>query len=294
MRTFEQVSGLRAYLHAAREDGKKIGFVPTMGALHAGHLALMRRARGDCDVVVVSIFVNPTQFGPGEDYERYPRDLQHDSRLAQQVGVDALFTPSVEEMYLPGGQTVVEVPELAKRWEGEFRPGHFRGVATVCTKLFNIVQPDRAYFGQKDYQQLKVIERLVSDLHLPLAIVPVATVRDTDGLALSSRNSYLSAEERQAARVLYRTLEKVEALFYAGERSGRILREVMAETLAQEPKAVVDYAAIADTETLEPLEKIEQRAVALLAVRIGNTRLIDNALLGATLNRHGENSPPKA
>lgn len=292
MRTFDQVSGLRAYLRAAREDGKKVGFVPTMGALHEGHLALMRRAQGDCDVVVVSIFVNPTQFSPGEDYERYPRDLQRDSRLAQQVGVDALFTPSVEEMYPPGGQTVVEVPELAKRWEGEFRPGHFRGVATVCTKLFNIVQPDRAYFGQKDYQQLKVIERLVADLHLPLTIVPVATVRDQDGLALSSRNSYLSAEERQAATVLHRALEKVEALFNAGERSGRILQEVLLETLAQEPRAVIDYAAVADAETLEPLEKVEYRAVALLAVRIGTTRLIDNTLLGAAW--HGENSPPRA
>ncbi|HXG24848.1 MAG TPA: pantoate--beta-alanine ligase [Chthonomonadales bacterium] len=293
MRTFDQVSGLRAYLHAVREDGKKVGFVPTMGALHEGHLALMRRARDDCDVVVVSIFVNPTQFGPGEDYERYPRDLPRDSRLAQQVGVDALFTPSVEEMYPPGGQTVVEVPELAKRWEGEFRPGHFRGVATVCAKLFNIVQPDCAYFGQKDYQQLKVIERLVTDLHLPLTIVPVATVRDPDGLALSSRNSYLSPVERQAATVLHRALEKVEALFNAGERSGRILQEVLLETLAQEPMAVIDYAAVADAETLEPLEKIEHRAVALLAVRIGTTRLIDNTLLGTTHNRH-ENSSLRA
>jgi len=289
MRTFHQITALRAYLRAARKDDKRIGFVPTMGAFHEGHLTLMRRARADCDIVVVSVFVNPTQFGPGEDFERYPRDLARDSRLAQQVGVDALFTPTVEEIYPAGAQMVVEVPVLAARWEGEARPGHFRGVATVCAKLFQIVQPDRAYFGQKDYQQLKVVERLVADLHIPLTVVPVPTVREEDGLAMSSRNAYLSAEERRAATVLHRALTRAESLFESGERSGKVLRAALTETLTSEPLAKPDYAAIADAETLEPLETVEDRAVALLAVRIGATRLIDNLLLGAPLGNRWEN-----
>lgn len=280
MRTFQQITALRAYLRAAREDNKRIGFVPTMGAFHEGHLTLMRRARADCDVVVVSVFVNPTQFGPGEDFSRYPRDLARDSRLAQQADVDALFTPDVETIYPAGAQTFVEVPGLAARWEGESRPGHFRGVATVCAKLFQIVQPDRAYFGQKDYQQLKVIERMVADLFLPLTVVPVPIVREEDGLAMSSRNVYLSAAERRAAPVLYRALSRAQAAFASGERSGAALRAILTASLAAEPLVSPDYAAIADAETLEPLTTVEDRAVALLAARIGSTRLIDNALLG--------------
>jgi pantoate--beta-alanine ligase len=285
MRTFQQIAALRAFVHAVREDGKTLGFVPTMGAFHEGHLTLMRRARGDCDEVIVSVFVNPTQFGPGEDYDRYPRDPSHDSRLAQEIGVDALFAPGVEEMYPTASQTVVEVPALAARWEGERRPGHFRGVATVCTKLFQIVQPDRAYFGQKDYQQLKVVERLVADLNIPLTIVPVSTVREPDGLAMSSRNVYLSPEERSAALILHRALRQAERLFLAGERSGAVLRAALNEMLASEPLAQADYAAVADADTLEPLETVGERAVLLLAARIGANRLIDNLLLGTPAKR---------
>ena len=286
MRTFDSISALRTAVRSAREDRRTIGFVPTMGALHAGHVALLQRARTECDYVVASVFVNPTQFGPGEDYERYPRDLRADSRIAQAAGVDALFAPTAHEMY-PGGPAVtVDVPDLAARWEGAVRPGHFRGVATVCTKLFNIVQPDRAYFGQKDYQQLKVIQRLVADLFLPLVVVPVATVREEDGLALSSRNRYLTPEERTAATVLYAALSAVLEMFRAGERDPGTLTSALRDRLASEPLARVDYAVIADAETLEPVgEAVADRAVALVAARFGDTRLIDNMVLdlGASL-----------
>jgi len=280
MRTFDSVAALRAFVRAARQDGKTIGFVPTMGALHEGHVTLMKRAKSDCDIVVVSIFVNPTQFGPSEDFTRYPRDLSADSTLAQRAGVDALFTPSVETIYPPGDRTVVEVGELGIRWEGERRPGHFRGVATVCAKLFQIVRPDRAYFGQKDYQQLKIVERLSADLFFPHVIVPVPTVREKDGLALSSRNAYLSPEERRGARVLSRALNAARDLFDSGERSGSALESEMARVFAEDPRAEVDYAVVVDADTLEPLESIHEKAVALVAAKVGATRLIDNILLG--------------
>jgi pantoate--beta-alanine ligase len=283
MRTFQQVSALRAFTRAAREDGKTVGFVPTMGALHEGHISLIRRARGDCDVVITSIFVNPTQFAAGEDFEKYPRDLSRDSRSAQQAGVDALFSPSVEEMYPAGNQTTVEVPYLARNWEGQARPGHFSGVATVCTKLFHIVNPNRVYFGQKDFQQLRILERMVDDLHLPLTVVAVPTVREPDGLALSSRNAYLSSEERQAATSLSKALRAVETAFAGGERSGEALERVLREVLLSEPRVQIEYAAIADVDTLEPLPLLESHGVALLAVQVGTTRLIDNTLLGITL-----------
>ncbi len=279
MRTLKTAAELRAYIRAARYDGKVIGFVPTMGAFHEGHLTLMRRARSECDVVVVSLFVNPTQFAPGEDFDRYPRDPDRDSRLAQEIPVDALFMPEVAEMYPHGWQTVVEVPGIAARWEGASRPGHFRGVATVCARLFNLVQPHYAFFGRKDYQQLKLIERMVKDLAFPLEIVPVNTVRDADGLALSSRNAYLSAEERAAAPVLFQALKAAEALYEAGERSGAVLENAMRSTVANQPLAQLDYAAVADAETLEPQVEVAEPAVLLIAARIGNTRLIDNLLL---------------
>lgn len=283
MRTFQQVSALRAFTRAAREDGKTVGFVPTMGALHEGHISLIRRARGDCDVVIASIFVNPTQFAAGEDYEKYPRDMARDSRLAQQAGVDALFSPTVQEIYPAGNQTTVEVPDLARNWEGQARPGHFSGVATVCTKLFHIVNPNRTYFGQKDFQQLRILERLVDDLHMPLTVVAVPTVREKDAVAMSSRNAYLSEEEREAATALPRALRAVETSFAAGERSGEALQQAMLEVLRAEPLVQVEYAAIADVNTLESLSHLESHAVALLAVRVGTTRLIDNTLLGITL-----------
>ncbi|MGC8666997.1 MAG: pantoate--beta-alanine ligase [Chthonomonadales bacterium] len=279
MRTLKTVAELRAYIRAARYDGKVIGFVPTMGAFHEGHLTLMRRARSECDVVVVSLFVNPTQFAPGEDYERYPRDPDRDSRLAQEIPVDALFMPEVAEMYPPGWQTVVDVPDIASRWEGASRPGHFRGVATVCARLFNLVQPHYAFFGRKDYQQLKLIERMVKDLAFPLEVVPVETVRDPDGLALSSRNAYLTQEERAAAPVLYRALKAAEALYLAGERSAATLEAAMRSAVENQPLVQLDYAAVAHSETLEPLEEAVEPAVLLIAARIGTTRLIDNLLL---------------
>jgi pantoate--beta-alanine ligase len=279
MRVFEQITPLRAYLRAAREDEKTVGFVPTMGALHDGHLALMKRARSECELVVVSIFVNPTQFGPGEDFQRYPRDIKKDTRIAQQADVDAVFTPSLEEIYPSGSQTLVDVPELGGLWEGEFRPGHFRGVATVCSKLFHIVRPHRVYFGQKDYQQLKVIERLVTDLHIPVKVVPVATVRDRDGLALSSRNGHLSPEHRQSALALHKGLSGARALFDSGERDAKALREEIVCAVAAEPSIILQYAGIADADTLAPLERVVDGAVALVAAKVGDTRLIDNILL---------------
>lgn len=280
MRTFQQIHPLRAYLRGIRAEDKTIGFVPTMGALHAGHLTLIRKAKSDCDLVLVSLFVNPTQFGPNEDFARYPRDMARDQKLTSNEGVDALFAPSVEEIYPAGAQTVVDVPGLASVLEGAHRPGHFQGVATVVTKLFNIVQPDRAYFGQKDYQQLLVIERLARDLHLQVAVVPVSTVREADGLAMSSRNAYLSLEEREAATVLYRALQRAEELIKGGERDGRRVQAELESRIASEPLAAVDYVAVVHPETLEPLPLLsESPTLVALAVRLGKTRLIDNALI---------------
>jgi pantoate--beta-alanine ligase len=281
MRTFDHIPAIKAFVKAAHTDGKSVGFIPTMGALHEGHLTLMRKARGECDVVVVSIFVNPTQFAVGEDFDRYPRDLLQDSKLAQRADVDALFVPNAKEIYPPGFKTYVNVSGLGDRWQGELRPGHFTGVATICAKLFNIVLPDRAYFGQKDYQQFKIVERLVADLNMPLTVMLVPTVREPDGLAMSSRNRYLSPSERKAATVLYRALKAAEERFAAGERRAAALKSALVEVVESEPAARLDYAAIADADTLDGLESVKDRAVALIAVRIGSTRLIDNTLLGS-------------
>ncbi len=255
------------------------GFVPTMGYLHEGHLSLVRRARAENDHVAVSIFVNPTQFGPHEDYNRYPRDLERDLRLLEPLGVDLVFAPSVEEMYPPGFQTWVIVEEVSRPLEGAARPGHFRGVATVVTKLFNIVQPDRAYFGQKDAQQAVVIRRMVQDLNIPVEIVVCPTVREPDGLAMSSRNTYLNPEERRAATVLFRALQAAKARYEQGERDAERLREAMREVIQAEPLARLDYVSVADPETLQELDRVEDRALLSLAVYIGKTRLIDNILL---------------
>lgn len=255
------------------------GFVPTMGYLHEGHLSLVRRARAENDRVAVSIFVNPTQFGPHEDYNRYPRDLERDLRLLEPLGVDLVFAPSVEEMYPPGFQTWVIVDEVSRPLEGAARPGHFRGVATVVTKLFNIIQPDRAYFGQKDAQQAVVIRQMVRDLNIPVEIVVCPTVREPDGLAMSSRNTYLSPEERQAATVLFRALQAAKAHYEKGERDAERLREVMREVIRAEPLARLDYVSVAHPETLQELSHVEGPALLSLAVYIGKTRLIDNILL---------------
>lgn len=279
MRTFSQIASLRVSLKGMRAEGKTIGFVPTMGALHEGHLTLMRKAKSECDVAVASIFVNPTQFGKGEDFEAYPRDLNKDLQMVANAGVDIVFTPDGAEMYPAGYQTVVDVPELTARWEGEVRPAHFRGVATVVAKLLNIVQPERAYFGQKDYQQLLVIERLVRDLNLPTTIVMVPTVREADGLAMSSRNAYLDSEQRQAAVILSRLLRRADELVKSGQTDAAAVKNELASLLKQEPAASADYIALAHPDTLEPVVTLTEPVVVLLAVRIGKTRLIDNALI---------------
>jgi len=254
-----------------------VGLVPTMGYLHEGHLSLVRRARADNEHVVATIFVNPTQFGPQEDYQRYPRDPERDLRLLEQEGTDVVFMPGVEEIYPQGFDTWVEVGEsLTGRLEGVFRPGHLRGVTTVVAKLFNVVQAQRAYFGQKDGQQLAVIRRMAADLHMDVEVVAVPTVREPDGLAMSSRNAYLSPEERRAATVLWRSLCRARELFDGGERRAEVIRGEMQAVLASEPLASVDYVSVADAETLAELETIDRAAMVSLAVRIGNTRLIDN------------------
>lgn len=269
-------------LRSSLEKGQTVGLVPTMGYLHEGHLSLVRAAREQCDIVAVSIFVNPTQFGPNEDFTRYPRDPERDLAMLDNAGVDWVFMPEVEEMYPEGFSTYVEVGEVTAPLEGAARPGHFKGVTTVVAKLFNVVQPHRAYFGQKDAQQVVVIRKMVQDLAFPLEIVVVPTKREPDGLAMSSRNVYLTPQERQAALVLYKSLNAAKELWDAGERRGRVLREAMKRTLNAEPLARPDYVSVADPATLQELDDTGQakEALASLAVRIGKTRLIDNFLLG--------------
>ncbi len=262
-----------------RRQGKVIGFVPTMGYFHEGHLSLMRRARQECDVVVVSIYVNPLQFGPREDFNRYPRDLPRDLKMAEEVGVDIIFAPKDEDMYPEGFQTFVEVTELTRGLEGFYRPGHFRGVTTVVAKLFNIVLPHKAYFGEKDFQQLRVVQRMVRDLNFPVEIVPCPTVREPDGLAMSSRNTYLNPEERRAATVLQRALQAADALFRQGERNVARLKAKAWEVLATEPSVRPQYLEIVDAETLTPVFTIERPAVILVAAFVGNARLIDEWVL---------------
>jgi pantoate--beta-alanine ligase len=256
-----------------------VGFVPTMGYLHEGHLSLIRRAREECKSVVVSIFVNPTQFGPNEDLSKYPRDLQRDLNLIAPLGVDLVWTPTAEVMYPPGYQTWVEVEALTKPLEGAMRPGHFRGVTTVVAKLFNGVQPQKAYFGQKDAQQAAVIRQMTRDLNFPIEIVVCPTVREADGLAMSSRNTYLNPEERRAATILYQALTAAQRAYHNGERNAESLRRIMRETLATEPLATVQYVSCADYDTLAELEQVKGKALLSLAVFIGKTRLIDNVVL---------------
>jgi pantoate--beta-alanine ligase len=255
------------------------GLVPTMGYLHAGHLSLVERARAECDQVGVSIFVNPTQFGPKEDLSRYPRDLARDLALLEPLGVDLVWTPEAGEMYPEGFQTWVTVEQVTAPLEGKQRPGHFRGVTTVVAKLFNAFTPDRAYFGQKDAQQATVVRRMVHDLSFPLEVVVCPIVREPDGLALSSRNVYLGPAERQAATVLYRALCAARDAFNAGERDGEMLRAKMSSTLAREPLAREEYVSVAHPDTLAELPCIEDRALLSMAVRVGGTRLIDNLIL---------------
>lgn len=259
-----------------RQQGKTIGFVPTMGYLHEGHLSLMRRTRPQCDILVVSIFVNPTQFGPNEDFERYPRDFERDERLCREVGVDVVFYPTADAMYPRPYLTYVHVEKLSETMCGASRPGHFRGVTTVVTKLFNIVQPHIAVFGQKDYQQSLIIRQMVRDLNFDVEIDVAPIVREADGLAMSSRNKYLSPEERQQALVLYRSLTRAEELIREGERNVDTLLQAMQTVISEAPDARIDYIAIVDAETLEPLSTVRHNTVIALAVYIGTTRLIDN------------------
>ncbi len=262
-----------------RREGKQIGLVPTMGALHDGHLSLMRRCRSENAISVMSLFVNPIQFNQKSDLAAYPRDLQGDLKQAEALGVDLVFAPAEQAMYAEGFQTLVTVEELARRWEGEFRAGHFRGVATVVAKLFTIVKPHRAYFGQKDYQQALVVKRMVRDLNLDVEIVLMPIVRDPDGLALSSRNVNLSAEERKAALSLHRSLVFAGERVRAGERDAKAIVEGMRQIIEREPLARVDYIACCHPETLEPFDRMEGTVLFALAVWIGKTRLIDNALV---------------
>lgn len=257
-----------------------LGFVPTMGYLHEGHMHLVRRARAECGLVAVSIFVNPTQFAPHEDFASYPRGLERDLTLLRNEGAQFLFFPSTEEIYLPDFNTYVEVQGVTQTLEGAARPHFFRGVATVVCKLFNIVQPTRAYFGQKDAQQAVVVRKLVRDLNIPVEIVICPTVREPDGLAMSSRNAYLAPDQRQAATVLYRALTAAREQYEAGERAAEVLRQTMRDILATEPLAQPEYVSAADPETLQELDRIGQGGVLLsMAVRIGHARLIDNVLL---------------
>jgi pantoate--beta-alanine ligase len=257
----------------------KVGLVPTMGYLHEGHLSLIRRAREECDHVVVSIFVNPTQFGPKEDLSKYPRDLDRDLGLMEPLGVDLVWMPTAEIMYPKGYQTWVEVETVTRPLEGARRPGHFRGVTTVVAKLFNGVQPQRAYFGQKDAQQAAVIRQMTRDLNFPIEIVVCPIVREPDGLAMSSRNVYLDAEERKAATVLYRSLNAAKNVYQNGERDAKELRRIMREVIATEPLAQMQYVSCADYDTLEELETVTGKTLLSMAVFLGKTRLIDNIVL---------------
>jgi pantoate--beta-alanine ligase len=279
MKTIRTAKAMMAWSAAHHREGVMIGLVPTMGALHAGHRALIKAARLSCDAVVVSLFVNPAQFGPKEDFSRYPRKPRADASLCAKEGVDVLFAPPIEEIYPDGFQASVSVPTLARRWEGERRPGHFDGVATVVTKLLAIVRPAAAFFGQKDFQQAALIRRLAQDLNLAPRVIVYPTVREADGLALSSRNVFLTPEQRRAAPVLFQALKTGRAAIRAGVRSGAAIQQSMRKVVGAEPMARLDYLAVCDPDTLEPLKRVRERAVLLGAIRIGRIRLIDNLLV---------------
>jgi pantoate--beta-alanine ligase len=272
--TIKEMREVRGWLTEA------VGLVPTMGCLHEGHLSLVRQARAENASLVVSIFVNPTQFGPKEDFKTYPRDLERDFALLEKEGTDVIFMPPADEMYPPGFNSWIDVAKVTERLEGAYRPGHFRGVATICAKLFNVVQPTRAYFGKKDAQQAVVIKKMVADLNMDLEIVTLPTVREPDGLAMSSRNAYLNPEERRSAAVLYRALTLAQQLWSGGEKDAEKIRRQMTTLIRQEPLANIDYISIADPETLEELDTVNTGALVSLAVKIGTTRLIDNVVVG--------------
>lgn len=275
----KQIEELRRAVSGAKRAGNTVGFVPTMGALHDGHLALVDESKHENGFTVVSIFVNPTQFGHDEDLSRYPRPFESDAAKCEAAGVDLIFAPSVEEMYPEGFGTYVDVEGITDKLEGASRPGHFRGVATVVLKLFAAVEPTRAYFGMKDYQQLKVIRKMVRDLNVKIEIVPVPTVREPDGLAISSRNAYLDPCQRQAATTLYRSLMAARGAAVAGERNAETVRKKALDVIKIEPLASVDYVAVVDPETLDGVDRIEGQVLVAIAVKIGGVRLIDNMLI---------------
>jgi pantoate--beta-alanine ligase len=283
MKIITDITSMQQSALSLRREGRRIAFVPTMGFLHEGHASLLREGRQRGDVLVLSIFVNPIQFGPNEDLDSYPRNLEGDCAIARACGVDIVFTPTAAGMYPPGFQTAIRVPELALPLCGASRPGHFDGVATVVAKLFNIVQPDLALFGKKDFQQLAIIRRMTTDLSLPVEIVGMPIVREADGLAMSSRNAYLSADQRQSALCLSRAIRLVRERYAAGERRAETLREEALKLIADEPAATIDYLELRDAATLEPAADVSDTTLMALAVKIGTTRLIDNTLLGDDL-----------
>ncbi len=277
MEVIEAVSELRSQIKEYKRQGKTIGFVPTMGFLHKGHLSLMNRAKQETDIVVASIFVNPTQFGPNEDYESYPRDMERDQELCEKAGVDFLFTPKVEEMYPEGYSTFVEVAgDLTRQLCGRTRPGHFRGVTTIVAKLFNMTSPDFAYFGKKDAQQVVVIEKMVRDLNMDITIVPCSIIREEDGLAMSSRNAYLSPEDRQSACILSQSLFAAIQKIQEGEKDPAMTKQFLIEKINDIKKAQLDYVEVVHSKTLQGIPKIEGDILIALAVKFGKTRLIDN------------------
>jgi pantoate--beta-alanine ligase len=277
MRVIASSAETYAFVDRMRTDGKRIGLIPTMGALHEGHLSLVRLAKKNCDVAIATIFVNPTQFGPNEDFQKYPRTLEQDLDALRNCGCDLVFTPTNDQMYPAGHSTYVEPPNVASKWEGKIRPGHFRGVTTIVLKLFQIIPAHIGYFGRKDYQQVAVIRAMVKDLNLPIVIEACETVREPDGLAMSSRNRYLSAEDRRRALGLSRALGSAQRLIENGCTSGSQIEQCMRDALLAAPVDSIDYAAIVHPETLEPVESIISPVVGMIAARVGTTRLIDNA-----------------
>ncbi len=279
MLLFHKIDELKQYLNSQRKEGKTVGLVPTMGYLHDGHLSLIKKANEENNIVVVSIFVNPTQFGPNEDLDKYPRNLERDIELVGEAGGDIVFNPTVDEIYPNGFQTYVEVEGLTTTLCGALRPGHFKGVTTVVSKLFHIVNPDNAYFGQKDAQQSIVIKRMVKDLNMDVNVVVCSIIREPDGLAMSSRNVYLSKDEREQAVILYQSLSMARKMIENGENQALIIKDNMTKMIQEKPKAAIDYISIVDVETLKEIEEINKDTLIALAVKFGKTRLIDNVMV---------------
>jgi pantoate--beta-alanine ligase len=293
MKMVDSIARMSTLVKMLRKEGKSIGFVPTMGYLHEGHLSMVKAAKKHTDVVVMSIFVNPLQFGPQEDFEKYPRDIKNDERLAGEAGADVIFCPSVKEMYPEGHATFVTVERLTDGLCGASRPGHFRGVTTVVAKLFGIVKPDVAYFGQKDAQQAIIIKKMVQDLHIGVEIKIMPIIRESDGLAMSSRNVYLSAEERKDALVLSQAVAKAQSLFDAGETDAGRITSVMSEFIAQKPAVKVDYISIVDTKDLKDVKIIAGETLIAVAAQVGKTRLIDNVIVNPALKKSAQQAEKK-